>query len=69
MLDHLYRQPLVDINAVVRALNISFPTANKLAAGFVERGILNEVTGHRRNRIFRYSPYLAMFDDSLAAPG
>jgi Fic family protein len=69
MLDHLYRQPLVDINAVVRALNISFPTANKLAAGFVERGLLNEVTGHRRNRIFRYSPYLAMFDDSLAAPG
>jgi Fic family protein len=68
MLDHLYRQPLVDINAVVRALSVSFPTANKLAAGFVERGILSEVTGHRRNRIFRYSPYLAMFDDSLAAP-
>ena len=68
MLDHLYRQPLVDINAIVRALNVSFPTANKLAAGFVERGILNEVTGHRRNRVFRYSPYLAMFGDSLAAP-
>ena len=68
MLDHVYRQPLLDINAIVRALNVSYPTANKLAAGFVERGILNEVTGHRRNRIFRYSPYLAMFDDSLAAP-
>jgi Fic family protein len=66
MLDHLYRQPLIDINAVVRALNISFPTANKLAAGFMERGILNEVTGHRRNRIFRYSPYLALFDDAPA---
>ena len=61
MLDHLYRQPLLDINAIVRALSVSFPTANKLAACFAERGILNEVTGHRRNRIFRYSPYLAMF--------
>lgn len=68
MLDHLYRQPLLDINAIVRALNVSYPTANKLAAGFVERGILNEVTGHRRNRIFRYSPYLALFGDPPAEP-
>ena len=68
MLDHLYRQPLLDINAVVRALNISYPTANKLAAAFEERGVLREVTGNRRNRIFRYTPYLSLFEDPSPEP-
>jgi Fic family protein len=63
MLDHLYRQPMLDVNAAVRALSVSWPTANKLAAAFEERGILNEMTGHHRNRVFRYSPYLALFEE------
>src|ERR1035437_4870187 len=63
LLDHLYRQPLLDVNAVARALNVTFPTANKLTAAFEELQILREVTGQRRNRIFRYSPYLSLFSD------
>jgi len=63
LLDHLYRQPMLDVKATVRALSVSWPTANKLAAAFEERGVLNEVTGHHRNRVFRYSPYLALFTE------
>jgi Fic family protein len=58
LLDHLYQQPLVTASAVKDALHVSWPTANKLLTEFTERGILDEVTGQRRNRTYRYSPYL-----------
>jgi Fic family protein len=67
LLDHLYRQPMLDIKAAVKALRVSWPTANKLAAAFEERGVLVEVTGHHRNRVFRYSPYLALFAEPASA--
>ena len=63
LLDYLFAQPLVNVNAVGAALRVSWPTANKLAQAFAERGILVEATGFRRNRVFRYSPYLALFSD------
>ncbi len=74
LLDHLFTQPLVNVNAVGSVLQVSWPTANKLAQSFAERGILDEATGYRRNRVYRYSPYLALFSettptaDSTAAP-
>ena len=67
LLDHLYRQPMLDIKAAVKALRVSWPTANKLAAAFEERGVIVEVTGHHRNRVFRYSPYLALFAEPASA--
>jgi Fic family protein len=65
LLDHLFAQPLLNVNAVGAALGVSWPTANKLAQAFVERGILVEATGFRRNRVFRYSPYLVLFSDPV----
>lgn len=61
ILDHLYQQPLVTAATVQQALNVSWPTANKLLTQFVERRVLYEITGQRRNRIYRYSPYLELF--------
>jgi hypothetical protein len=51
LLDYLFAQPLVNVNAVGTALRVSWPTANKLAHAFAERGILDEATGFRRNRV------------------
>lgn len=62
LLDHLYQQPLVTANAVETALHVSWPTANKLLSEFVDRRILDETTGQKRNRIYRYRPYLELFD-------
>lgn len=61
LLDHLYQQPLVTTGSVERALKVSWPTANKLLTEFENRRILFEITGQRRNRIYRYSPYLELF--------
>lgn len=59
----LFRQPLVNVNRVKDALGVSFATANKLVARFEADGLLTEVTGQRRGRVFRYEPYLRLFDD------
>ncbi len=63
LLDRLFEQPVVNVAWVQKAIGVSWPTANKLINQLVERGLLTEVTGQRRNRVFRYAPYLALFGD------
>jgi hypothetical protein len=57
----------VNVNVVSRDLDVSFPTANRLVARFEELGLLREVTGQRRSRLFRYEPYLTLFDEPAPA--
>ena len=63
LLSELFRRPLVNVNYVTRVLDVTFPTANKLVGRFEEMGLLREVTGQRRSRLFRYDPYLRLFDE------
>ncbi len=63
LLSLLFQRPLVNVNVVGRDLEVSFPTANRLVARFEELGLLREVTGQRRSRLFRYEPYLKLFDE------
>ncbi len=64
LLDHLYDRPLVNVSSVAATLGVSWPTAAKLIGQFEKRDLLQEITGQRRNRIFRYGPYLALFQDA-----
>jgi Fic family protein len=64
LLSTLFQRPLVNVNAVARELDVSFPTANRLVAHFEQLGLLREVTGQRRSRLFRYEPYLRLFDET-----
>ena len=61
LLDHLFRQPTMSVNNVAKRMACTFPTASKLVADFESRGWLREVTGHERNRLWRYQPYLDLF--------
>ena len=63
LLSMLFNRPLINVNAVGRDLDVSFPTANRLVARFEELGLLRELTGQRRSRLFRYEPYLRLFDE------
>jgi Fic family protein len=63
VLSALFQRPLVNVNYIGRVLDVSFPTANRLVARFEDLGLLREVTGQRRGRLFRYEPYLRLFDD------
>lgn len=58
---YLYSKPVVTANEVVSALDISLPTANDLLQSFVELGILVEITGLRRNRMFEFKEYTELF--------
>lgn len=52
MLDLLPVHPMVTVEGVARLLDISFVAANRGVEQLVERGVLRERTGYRRNRIF-----------------
>jgi Fic family protein len=61
LLDLLFEQPLMTISIVEQKLKCVYVTASKLVEHFVRLGLLKEITGHRRNRRYRYEPYLALF--------
>ncbi|WP_445147806.1 Fic family protein [Baekduia sp. Peel2402] len=69
LLSELYRRPLVNVSYLAARLDVSFPTANRLVSRFEELGLLREITGQRRSRIYRYEPYLALFDEPTPAAG
>jgi Fic family protein len=71
LLDLLYRRPLVDVPLVRDELGVAFGTANKLMEQLESARIVREVTGRRRDRVFRFDAYLGFFasdeDDPLDA--
>lgn len=64
LLDMLFEQPLVTVRTAEQRLKCSYVTASKLLDKFVGLGLLKETTGHRRNRRYRYEPYLALFESA-----
>ena len=51
------------MNLVKDSLGISFVTANKLVEQLEGLGVVEEITGRKRGRIFSYTPYVALFQD------
>lgn len=63
LLSELFRRPLINVNVAAQVLDVTFPTANRLIGRFEELGLVLEVTGQRRSRLFRYEPYMRLFDE------
>ena len=61
LMRHLYGQPIVDVKWVTETLGIATNTAAALIADMVSSGVLVEVTGQRRNRMFIFEDYLQLF--------
>jgi len=57
----------VNVNLIKDRLGVAFATANNLVAQFAAAGLLVEVTGGRRGRIFSYEPYLSLWRDEPPA--
>ena len=57
------------MNLVKDSLGIAFVTANKLVEQLEGLGILEEITGRRRGRVFSYTPYVALFRDEPPGAG
>ncbi len=63
LLDLLFERPLVNIGLVKNELDIAFVTARSLVEQFQRLGLLDEITGGQRNRVYRYTLYLGLFED------
>ena len=62
-LEVLFQRPLVNVNLLAEGLDVTFATANRVMDALQSAGLVDEITGGRRNRIFRYSPYLHLFSE------
>ena len=58
---HLFAEPVVDAQDVAAAVEVSRPTAYKLIERFVENGLLVEITGAKRGKLYRFDAYLDLF--------
>jgi Fic family protein len=63
-LDLLYDTPYTSVASACKRLGIPYPSSNNLVKRFVELGILREITGQQRNRLFRYDQYIDLFADT-----
>lgn len=62
LVDVLFRHPYLSVGAAAALLNVNYVTASRMVERFEAAGWLEEITGQARNRVFRYAPYLALFD-------
>lgn len=63
LMRHLYQHPVVNIKQVRKLLEVQTNTASALVNDFVEQGILREMTGHKRNRLFIFAEYVQLFQN------
>ncbi len=61
LLEELYRIPITTPKIVSQQLGISYAGANGLISRLEKGGLLTEITGQSRNRIYRYEPYMSLF--------
>lgn len=59
----LCERPLVTVNQVRKRTGLSFPAAAKSLRMLEDLGIVREVTGQRRNRVFAYQKFLAVLSE------
>lgn len=63
VLESLFDRPIVSVADVQQTTGTTYAAANNLVGRLEALGILSEMTGHARNRRFRYAPYIALFNE------
>jgi Fic family protein len=62
LLNHLLQHPIITIDTAAKHTGLSFKAAADLVATMAQHKLLKEITGHSRNRIFVFEPYLQAFE-------
>ena len=63
VLQHMQRNPIVAIPTTAKKIGISAPTVTKSMMHMIDLGLLHEVTGRERHRLFVYEQYLAILNE------
>jgi Fic family protein len=61
--EHFQRNPVSDIPRAVAATNLTYPTVSGAVSELERAGILREMTGRARDRVFAYSAYMAILSE------
>ncbi|MDP4822240.1 MAG: Fic family protein [Saprospiraceae bacterium] len=61
LLKQLLKNPVIHVRQAQQLLGLSYKSANDLITNFVDAGILKEITGQSRNRVFVFEDYLNLF--------
>jgi Fic family protein len=67
LLTVLYSQPILNAKSIGAKLSITPQSANTLAREFEAAGLLREMTGYKRNRLFIFQAYVDIFTDRRPA--
>jgi Fic family protein len=60
--EYMQKRPIASIGSMSKALKLSVPTVTAALQHLADIGIVREITGGRRNRVFSYPRYLAMLE-------
>jgi Fic family protein len=61
LLSELFKYPVVKVNDVIRICDLSKKSANNLVKFMTDVGVLTEITGKERNKIFLFENYIELF--------
>ncbi len=61
LIKSLYQHPITDTQRVTEELPVNPSTANRLINDFEKLGMLKEMTGYKRNRMFVFDEYPHLF--------
>ena len=61
LLPHLFAHPWINAASVAEVASVTPPTAYKILQTFTEAGLLREITGAQRGRLYLFEPYLQLF--------
>jgi Fic family protein len=56
-------RPLLTVNRISESTGLSFPAANQAVARLEALGIVCEITGRRRERVYAYDQYVAILNE------
>lgn len=65
LMRQLYARPVIDVKGAMEITGASTNTAAALIDDFLKAGVLTEVTGQRRNRLFVFRDYLDIFRPTI----
>ena len=61
VINHLFRRPVIDAQLTKEITGLSMPSVYKLISELEELGILTEITGGKRGKLYMFEDYLNLF--------
>lgn len=61
--EQLQQRPISSVSKLQRAVGLTYPTVAAALERMVALGLVIELTGGRRNRLFAYAPYIAILSE------